>query len=65
MSSPKKQSSLKKTISIENFQTSPKTVRFREQNKDDDLDESDMDTREARRSNPKAGKFLLGDGNGC
>ena len=47
--SAKKQSSLKKTLSIENFQCSPKTVRFKEEPpqkdaSDQDLNESDIDT---------------------
>ena len=58
-----KQSNLKKTISTENFHTSPKTVRFREENGDDS--DNDIDTAEARRRNPKPGRqFLLGDGKG-
>ena len=60
-----KQSNLKKTISTENFHTSPKTVRFREQNGDDSDNDNDIDTAEARRRNPKSGRqFLLGDGKG-
>ena len=43
---------------------SPKTVRFKEDEPNEDED-GDIDTADARKRNPKSGKFLLGDGNGC